>query len=312
MSDRPLSLGALLLFYSLLAGVSDPARKLTEIFAAVQGGVAASDRVFSMLDREPQIIEPAVPKSVGRPHQRLEFKNVSFHYEPSQPILRNIDLTIHYGETLAIVGPNGCGKSTLINLIPRFFDPRQGSLCFDNIDLREMRLRDIRERIGMVTQQTHLFHDTVISNIRYGSPRATDEQVFAAARKAHAHRFIEDKLANGYETLVGERGGFLSGGQRQRLALARAMLRDPEILILDEATSQIDLESEQLIQRALRDFVRDRTALMITHRLRTLELADRILVLEAGRIADLGTHDELISRCPLYQRLHEIQFKQSA
>jgi ATP-binding cassette subfamily B protein/subfamily B ATP-binding cassette protein MsbA len=175
-----------------------------------------------------------------------------------------------------------------------------------------MRLRDLRTRIGLVTQRTHLFNDTVLANIRYGSPQATDEEIVEAAKKAHAHRFITESLERGYETIVGQQGGRLSGGQRQRISLARAILRNPEILILDEATSQIDIESEQSIHRALESFAQGRTALIVTHRLSTLALADRVLVMEGGRLIDSGTHDELIARCTLYQRLHDIQFRQSA
>ena len=310
--DTPMSLGSLLLFYGLLAGISDPARKLSEVFALIQAGVAACERIYPVMDREPTIVEPAEPKTTATPHHRLLFDNVAFHYQASQPVLNGVTLEIKFGETVAIVGPNGCGKSTLINMLPRFYDPVGGSIRFDDVDLREMRLRDIRKRVGLVTQQTHLFDDTVLNNIRYGSPHATDEQAIVAAKKAHADRFIMDKLEHGYDTNVGQGGSRLSGGQRQRIALARAILRDPEVLILDEATSQIDIESEQLIHQALEEFVRDRTAIMITHRLSTLRLADRIVVMEAGTIIDIGTHAELLKRCSLYSRLHEIHFKQSA
>jgi ATP-binding cassette subfamily B protein/subfamily B ATP-binding cassette protein MsbA len=312
MCARPLSLGQLLLFYTLLAGVSDPARKLTEIFSSIQGAFAAADRVYAVLDREPAITDPVCPRRLAAPHEQLTFAGVSFHYQPEQPVLHDIELQVPFGETIAIVGPNGCGKSTLINLIPRFFDPVCGTIRLDGIDLRDLRLRDLRNRIGLVTQQTHLFHDTILDNIRYGTPKATDEEVVEAARKAHAHRFIVEKLSRGYETVAGQGGDRLSGGQRQRIALARAILRDPEILILDEATSQIDLESEQAIHQALREFVKGRTAIMITHRLSTLALAHRIVVMDAGRIIDLGSHEELSQRCGLYRRLHDIQFRQSA
>jgi len=310
--DTPMSLGSLLLFYGLLAGVSDPARKLSEVFATIQAGVAACERIYPVMDREPTIVEPAEPKTTATPHRRLLFENVEFHYQAGQSVLNGVDLEIKFGETVAIVGPNGCGKSTLINMLPRFYDPIGGSIRFDDLDLREMRLRDVRKRVGLVTQQTHLFDDTALNNIRYGSPSATDEQAIEAAKKAHAHRFIIDKLDNGYDTRVGQGGNRLSGGQRQRIALARAILRDPEVLILDEATSQIDIESEQLIHQALEEFVRGRTAIMITHRLSTLTLADRVVVMEAGKIVDVGTHAELLKRCSLYSRLHEIHFKQSA
>ena len=310
--DTPMSLGKLLLFYGLLAGVTDPARKLSDVFASIQTGFAASERIFPMMDREPAVLEPESPKKTARPHHRLLIDDVHFHYQEDQPVLNGVSLEVKFGETIAIVGPNGCGKSTLTNLLPRFYDPVSGSIHFDDVDLREMRLKDIRKRVGLVTQQTHLFDDTVLNNIRYGSPRATEEEAIEAAKKAHAHEFIIDKLENGYDTHVGEGGCRLSGGQRQRIALARAMLRDPEVLILDEATSQIDIESEQLIHHALEEFVRDRTAIMITHRMSTLTLADRVVVMEAGKIIDVGTHTELLERCSLYSRLHNIHFKQSA
>jgi ATP-binding cassette, subfamily B, bacterial MsbA len=312
MSERPLTLEALFVFYGLLVGSIDPARKLTEVFNRIQRASAAADRVYQLYDREPSVREPAHPQTIKRHHRDIVFENVDFHYNVEKPVLCDLNLRIRYGETLAIVGPNGSGKTTFANLLPRFYDPAGGSIRLDGVDLREMRMRDLRNQIGLVTQEPLLFDDTVFNNIRYGSPTATRQQVIDAARKAHAHRFIEDLLEQGYETNVGQLGGRLSGGQRQRISLARAILRDPPILILDEATSQIDIESEQLIHKALEHFSRDRTAVIITHRLSTLDLADRILVLEAGRIVDLGTHNELIGRCELYRRLYQINLRESA
>ena len=312
MSERPLTLESLFVFYGLLVGSIDPARKLTEVFNRIQRASAAADRVYQLYDREPSVREPANPQTIKRHHRDIVFENVDFHYTTEKPVLCDLNLRIRYGETLAIVGPNGSGKTTLANLLPRFYDPAGGSIRLDGVDLREMRMRDLRNQIGLVTQEPLLFDDTVFNNIRYGSPTATRQQVIDAARKAHAHRFIEDLLEQGYETNVGQLGGRLSGGQRQRISLARAILRDPPILILDEATSQIDIESEQLIHKVLEHFSRDRTAVIITHRLSTLDLADRILVLEAGRIVDLGTHNELIGRCELYRRLYQINLRESA
>jgi ATP-binding cassette subfamily B protein/subfamily B ATP-binding cassette protein MsbA len=312
MTERPLSWGELLLFYGLLVGATDPARKLSDVFNRLQRAVAASDRIYQMLDRDPSIRNAPHPRPLTRHTSEIVFRDVSFSYTPAVQVLEGINLRISYGETLAIVGPNGCGKTTLASLIPRFFDVTAGAVAIDGVDVRQARLRDLRRQIGIVTQEALLFDDTVYNNIRYGSPHATREEIVVAARQAHAHRFIEHKLERGYETVIGAGGRRLSGGQRQRIALARAMLRNPAILILDEATSQIDIESEQLIHKALEQFVRDRTAILITHRLATLDLADRILVMQAGGVQDIGTHSELMARCELYRRIYQFQFRQSA
>ncbi len=312
MSDRPIELSALLLFYGFLSGVSDPARKLSEVFSRLQRADAACDRIYALVDRESRVCDPINPRPLPRHHRDLVFDNVRFEYKPGATVLQDINLCVPSGETLAVVGPNGCGKSTLVNLLPRFFDPSAGEIRFDGVDIRDVRLRDLRRQIGLVTQETLLFDDTVFNNIRYGCPGATEEQVVEAAKRAHAHRFIQEKLTDGYETIVGPQGSQISGGQRQRIALARAILRDPAILILDEATSQIDLESEQLIHKVLDEFTRDRTTFIITHRMAMLALADRILVMNGGQVVDIGSHRELMSRCQLYARLHDIQFKEIA
>lgn len=309
ITDRPLSFGSLMVFFAFLAGVSDPARKMTEIYSVFQSGAAAADRVYGLLDRQPEIVDPPEPRPMPSGDIELAFNNIDFHYSPEQPILQGFNLCIKPGESLAIVGPNGCGKSTLANLIPRFYDPVSGSVTISGVDLRDFKLRDLRRRIGLVTQQPLLFDDTIFNNILCGDPSATDEVVIEAAKKAHAHEFIETQLEQGYQTHVGERGGRLSGGQRQRIALARAILRDPAILILDEATSQIDPESEDLIHQALAEFIQGRITLIITHRMSTLDLADRILVMDAGQIVDLGTHHELLARCDTYRRLQKTEFQ---
>ncbi|MCE9556585.1 MAG: ABC transporter ATP-binding protein/permease [Planctomycetes bacterium] len=305
MCDRPLSISALLLFYGLLAGVSDPARRMSDVFGHLQRAAAAADRIYQMMDREPTIQNPVRAVKLGRHRKALTLSGIRFAYPEGDEVLRGIDLEIPFGQALAIVGSNGCGKSTLANLIPRFYDPTHGKVLIDGVDVRDMRLGELRGQIGIVTQETVLFNDTVINNIRYGTRRATREQVIEAAKRAHADRFIESQLDDGYETNCGPQGSRLSGGQRQRISLARAVLRDPSILIMDEATSQVDPESEQVIHRVLSEFIRNRTTILITHRRSTLELADRILVMDAGQIVDIGTHEELIRSSAHYARLFQ-------
>lgn len=306
MASQEMSPGAILLFYALLAGAADPARKLSDIIAKLQRAAAACERIYAMLDREPKVCNPANPRSVPRHHKSLVLDHVTFGYTPDHPVLHDINLKIRFGETIGMVGESGCGKSTLANLLPRFADPDRGTILLDGVPLPELRLRELRSQIGMVTQEPVLFDDTVLNNIRYGSPQAPRELAVEAAKQAHAHWFIEHELADGYDTVVGPMGGQLSGGQRQRIALARAILRNPALLILDEATSQIDLNSEQIIHRVLERFKQGRTTIIITHRLGTLALADRIVVIQEGRILDVGTHDELIARCEFYGHLHQI------
>ncbi len=302
VSGHALTMPELVLFYALLVGAADPARRLSDIFASLQAAVAASDRVFAMLEREPEIQDRPSARRIPRHRRDLVFDHVWFSYTPDQPVLRDINLEIPFGETLVIVGGSGSGKSTLLNLIPRFFDPDRGEIRLDGVPLPEIRLRSLRKQIGLVPQEPVLFNDTILNNIKYGSPHATDEQAIDAARAAHAHTFIE-QLPQGYNTMLGPMGCGLSGGQRQRIALARAMLRDPAILILDEATSQIDVESEQLIHQALERFAQGRTTIIVTHRLNTITMADRILLMGDGQIVGLGKHHELLEQCDVYRRL---------
>jgi ATP-binding cassette subfamily B protein/subfamily B ATP-binding cassette protein MsbA len=296
----------------MLAGMADPARRLSSEFSQIQQAAAAADRVYDVLDRQPTIVDPENPLPLPKPIRALRLENVNFHYHEDKPVLCDVNLEIRAGETLAFVGPNGCGKTTLLQLLPRFYDPSAGRLAIDGVDIRDVRLRDLRMRFGLVSQETLLFNDTVSENIAYGTPNATDEVIEAAARKAHAHSFIMDKLSNGYQSMVGPGGNRLSGGQRQRIALARAILRDPEILLLDEATSQIDVESEQLIHQVLEEFSRGRTTLMITHRMSMISLADRVVVMDQGQILDVGAHSELMGRCDLYRRIFQIGYRESA
>jgi ATP-binding cassette subfamily B protein/subfamily B ATP-binding cassette protein MsbA len=306
--DRPLEHESLLQLYVLLAAIADPVRKLSSVLTRIQSGAAAADRVFAFLDRQPRVQGNSTGRRLARHASAIEFRDVCFSYEPGRPILTNVHLKVRFGETVAFVGKNGCGKTTLVGLIPRFYDPDHGSILVDSLDIRNVNLRSLRQQVGLVTQETILFDDTIYNNIAYGNRRAPREEVEAAAQSAFAHDFIT-KLTDGYQTRIGEAGCKLSGGQKQRLALARAILRDPAIFILDEFTSQSDAESEALINRALKDFIRNRTTLVITHRLNTLEIADRIVVVDNGRLDAVGTHQELLGNCPAYQRLHEAQFQ---
>ncbi len=303
MTRQPLEFATLLQLYAFLAATADPVRRLTSVYTRIQIGEAASARIFELYDRMPAVTANANGPRLETVHQQIEFKNVCFSYLPGNPTLDGVNLTVKAGETVAIVGANGCGKTTLLGLLPRFYDPDHGAVLIDGINLRTAHLRSLRRIIGLVTQDTQLFEGTVRENITYGKRGASPEAIIEAARKAHAHEFILKELPDGYDTVVGELATNLSGGQKQRIALARAILRNPKILILDEWSSQIDPNSEAEIHAALREFVKGRTVFLITHKLHTLEIADRIVVMDSGTVADVGTHAELIARCLLYQRL---------
>ena len=308
MTTYPLEPETLMQLYVLLAAIADPVRKLSSVFARIQAGAAAADRIFKIMDAEPTVGANIDGPRLQRHGRDIEFRNVCFSYEAGQPILTGIHLHVRHGEIIALVGPNGCGKSTLVNLLPRFYDPDHGSIYIDGVNLRKANLRTLRHQVAIVTQETILFDETIFNNIAYGHPGATVEEIEHAAKQAYAHDFIL-KLPDGYQTRIGEAGVKLSGGQKQRIALARAILRDPTILILDEFTSQTDAESEALIHKALKEFTVGRTTFFVTHRLNTLEMATRIVVLDAGRIVAVGTHQELLAGCMLYQRLHEAHFQ---
>ena len=283
ITSQPLTIPSLTVFFGLLVGATDPLRKLSSVITNINMGMVAANMLYPMIDMQSCIVDPADPKRIGMPHRALEFRNVSFSYDGKHDVLRNVDLAIPFGEHVAVVGPNGGGKSTLTNLLCRFFDPQQGEITIDGVSLKELAVGDVRGRIALVTQQTELFNDTILHNIRYGNPSASEEAIIEAAKKAKAHDFITG-FPEGYQTVVGPNGQRLSGGQRQRIALARAIFRNAEILILDEATSQIDVDSERLIHDALVEIGRGRTMIMISHRQSTLALADRIIEVDHGRL----------------------------
>jgi subfamily B ATP-binding cassette protein MsbA len=299
--------GGFVAFLYALIKTYEPIKRLTGVHNAYAQALGASEQVFHYLDLHPDIHdEPGASPLPPFAHE-IEFQNVDFDYEEALPLLRNIDLRIRKGEVVAIVGSSGAGKTTLASLIPRFFDVTRGQVLIDGHDLRGLRLNSLRAQIGIVTQETILFNDTVYNNICYGSQPASEKAAREAARAALAEDFILE-MPEGYQTVIGERGQRLSGGQRQRIAIARALLKNPPILILDEATSELDTESELLVQRALANLMRGRTVLVIAHRLSTVRRAERIVVLDHGTITEVGSHEDLIGRGGTYQKLHDLQF----
>ena len=301
-----MSLGTLVAFIAYIASIYDPINRLTEVDNIFQEAIAAGERIFELLDETMEVKD--APDAIGLPviQGEMVFDQVHFKYGSGDPVLHSISFTMAPGEVVALVGPSGAGKTSIANLICRFYDPVKGHVSVDGYNLRNIKLTSLRRQVAVVLQDSFLFNNTVAENLHYGKPDATKHELIAAARAANAHDFIM-QLPDGYDTEVGERGVKLSGGQKQRLALARAILADPRILILDEATSSVDAEAEFLIQQALERVLKGRTALVIAHRLSTIRNADKIIVLDRGRIAEIGNHAELMQRDGLYNQLYQRQ-----
>ncbi|MDF2157587.1 ABC transporter ATP-binding protein [Algoriphagus sp. CAU 1675] len=300
-----LSASDFITYIIIFTQVLNPAKEISRAASSIQRGIASAERIFEVVDTPSQISSPSQPASLNDFKQSIQFKDVSFAYQEKK-VLKNIRFSLEKGKTIALVGPSGGGKSTLADLVPRFYDPTEGQILLDGTDLRNFDLKDLRSLMGIVTQESILFNDSVFNNIAFGLDNITEKQVIEAAKIANAHEFIV-KMENGYQTSIGERGSKLSGGQRQRLSIARAVLKNPPILILDEATSALDSESELLVQEALTKLMSNRTTLVIAHRLSTIQHADEILVIEQGEIVQRGTHSELMKSEGLYQKLSSIQ-----
>ena len=296
-------------FILLLFSVLGPIKSLGNVFNELQNGLASADRVFSILDIKSDINDVENAVELNQFENHIVFKDVSFHYDQSsQEVLKNVDFSIKSGQILALVGPSGAGKSTLVDLIPRFYDVTDGAINIDGKNIKDVKLDSLRSLMGIVTQETFLFDDSVKANIAYGLDSISDDIIKKAAIAANANEFIKE-LPEGYDTIIGERGVKLSGGQRQRIAIARAIVKNPPILILDEATSSLDTESEKIVQDAIEKLMHHRTVIVIAHRLSTVHNADKIIVLDKGLIIDMGTHEELINKDGIYKQLHNLQFK---
>jgi subfamily B ATP-binding cassette protein MsbA len=300
-------MGSFMSFLAALIMLYEPVKGVSKINSTIQSGLAAATRIFELLDVVPDIVEK--PDAVVLPpfHDCIEFKNVSFSYEKNEPVLYKVNLRVQRGEILAVVGPSGGGKTTLANLLPRFHDVDEGTLFVDGHDIRDLTLHSLRSQLALVTQQTILFNETVGSNIAYGSRNCTQEDIRGAADAAFALDFIE-QLPDGFATVIGESGARLSGGQRQRISIARAILKDAPILVLDEATSALDTESERKVQKALENLMQNRTTIVIAHRLSTIKNADRIIVMQGGRLVEEGTHEQLLREHGVYEGLYNMQY----
>ena len=300
--------GAFIFYLAIFFQMMPSLKLFGQMFNSYKEGTAAAERVFRLLDTPATITDKPDALIVTEFKNSIEFKDASFKYEKSDYILKNIDLTISKGKIIAIVGPSGAGKSTLVDLIPRFYDLTEGALLFDGTNIKDLKIESLRKLMGIVTQETILFNDTVKNNIAYGESTIPDSQIIDAAKAANAHKFIEN-LDNGYDTIIGDRGVKLSGGERQRLSIARALLKNPPILILDEATSSLDTESEILVQQAIERLMLGRTSIVIAHRLSTIQNADAIVVIDKGTIAEMGTHDQLLTSSGVYKKLYNMQFR---
>ncbi len=303
--DPSLTPGEFVAFLGLFSQIIQPVKNFSNGITSVQKGTASAERIFDIIDLEPLVKNKPNPIILQEFKSEIEFRNVSFAYD-REPVLKNVNLTVQKGKTIALIGPSGGGKSTLADLVPRFYDPAGGEVLIDGVSLRDYELESLRKQVGVVTQESILFNDTIFNNICFGMENVKEADVIDAAKVAHAHEFIV-QMENGYQTLIGERGSKLSGGQRQRLSIARAVLKNPPILILDEATSALDSESERLVQDALYTLMQHRTSIIIAHRLSTIQHADEIVVIQQGQIVEQGQHDILIEGNGLYKKLIEIQ-----